>query len=390
MKRYITFLLLLVGVFSLQAQPTHPSFKLFATKVELSGEVKLVWTKPLSATNATQYELHRAKLPDTIAVLIKTTSDTSTIDKVPPIVSSVTQNFAYYVLAKTGTIVENSNVIVLSIPSIPPIGSFKLEGKVESLKVKLSWQKPPIPTVDYYLVYRAMMINGMPPGVIEQIDSTTNLWSVTNAPTNFILRGMSQTVIFYVKAKLSSGEVLQSTSAYLTIENRTPKDEVKFVSVPPKYGQVNKKYEYTAKAVSNDSTAVIRYYGKATYGMLTVETGFMIDSITGVVGWAPLWKGWYSVFIYAKSSKGGIAKQEFNVAVAGGNGIVQGKVTDTLNVGISKVLIEVFKVENSTVFSFAYSTLTDEKGNYRIGRIDPGSYKLRASAPGRFQSQWYD
>jgi hypothetical protein len=53
-------------------------------------------------------------------------------------------------------------------------------------------------------------------------------------------------------------------------------------------------------------------------------------------------------------------------------------------------MIELFKVENSTTMMFVYATLTDENGNYRINHVDPGSYKLRASAPGRYQSQWYD
>ena len=35
-----------------------------------------------------------------------------------------------------------------------------------------------------------------------------------------------------------------------------------------------------------------------------------------------------------------MAEQHFLVAVAGGNGVVQGKVTDTLNVGIPNVIVE--------------------------------------------------
>ncbi len=386
-KRLTVMLLILLGAVLLLAHRSNSEVKLYATKVEFSGEVKLVWTKPINATNLTQFELYRAKHPDTTMLLIKTTFDTSFVDRVPATVSNVTQTFAYKVVAKTGLITEESNIVLVPVPGIPPVGAFKLEGKIDSGMIKLYWQKPPVENVSFYLVFGGHAAIAAP--MLPRIDSTTNQWSITPAPL-VINPNEPMPLAFYVIAKLMNGEMLTSTYLQLTINPRPNHDDVKFVSVPPVKGQINKKYEYTAKAVSSDANAVIRYFGKATLGMLNVETGFKIDSVTGIVDWTPQMKGWYSIYLYAKSNKGGMAKQEFGVSVAGGNGIIQGKVTDTLNVGISKALIEIFKVENSMVFSFAYSTLTDENGNYRIGRIDPGSYKLRASVPGKYQSQWYD
>ena len=85
------------------------------------------------------------------------------------------------------------------------------------------------------------------------------------------------------------------------------------------------------------------------------------------------------------------------VAVAGGNGIVEGKVTDTTNTGIPNVVVEVLQVSMSTVTSvpvdgfYKYTARTDNNGNYRIPRIDPGTYKLHAVSPShQYASQWYD
>ncbi|MEW5798131.1 MAG: carboxypeptidase regulatory-like domain-containing protein [Bacteroidota bacterium] len=391
MKRFLTaFMLMLLSTAASFAQTEDPSFKLFATRVDLTGEVKLIWTTPAGAPANTSYELYRAKVSDsTTFTLVTTISDTVYIDKIPTPITTISNSYAYYVYAKFNATILKTNVIILPVPGIPPIGSFRLEGKIDSGKVKLVWQKPPVDVaVSYYLVFRSM-VSGENPAIV-QIDSTANQWSITDLPP---LPAIFADWKFYfiVKAKLATGEILTSTTLQLTYSTRPPHDDVKFISIPPKYGQAGKKYEYTAKAVSSDSSAVIRYSGWASQGLLNVVVPeFKIDSVTGVVNWTPASKGWYHIIINAKSNKGGHAKQEFAVAITGGNGTVQGKVTDTMSAGIPRVLIEAFKVENSTVFSFAYSTLTDENGNYRIERVDPGSYKLRASAPGRYESQWYD
>ncbi|MDP1677302.1 MAG: carboxypeptidase regulatory-like domain-containing protein [Bacteroidota bacterium] len=385
-KRLTVFLLMLLGVVLLLAQTTRSEIKLTATKVELSGEVKLAWTKPLDADKSTQYELYRIKLPDTTAALIHTTLDTFFVDKILQVVSTTPQYFAYYVLAKTGTVTVKSNIINVPLPGVPIAGAFKLEGKIDSGKVKLFWQVPPINTpVEYYLVY------GMPVwmSALVQIDSTTNQFSITKIPA--VVPGTKLEFNYFVRAKLSSGEFLQSTSVQLTIENRIPHDDIKFVSSPNLHGQIGVKYNYTAKAVSSDPTAVIRYSGWASPGMLTVVVPINIDSITGVVDWTPKEKGYYNVVIYAKSNKGGIAKQYFTVVVSGGNGFIQGKVTDTLATPVPNVLIEVFNTENNNTLSFAYSARTDNNGNYHIARVELGKYKIKANAPsGKYQSQWYE
>jgi protocatechuate 3,4-dioxygenase beta subunit len=168
---------------------------------------------------------------------------------------------------------------------------------------------------------------------------------------------------------------------------------LKFISAPPLTVSVGEKYVYKAVAASSDSAAVIRYYANVPV------KGFAIDSVTGVVNWTPDSKGWFPISVIAKSNKGGMATQSFIVEVSGGNGIVQGTVTDTLGNPIARVIVEAMKTQTSTmgpstglyIGTFSYSATTDQNGKYRISRIDPGTYKIHANSPSRnYLSQWYD
>jgi hypothetical protein len=387
-KRLTIMLLILLGAVVFLASTTRAEIRLAVTKIEMNGEVKLAWTKALGANNTTLYTVYRAALPDTAAVAVTTKFDTVFVDHTPPVFSAVPHNYAYKVVAKTGLTVEQSNIVIATVPGIPLVGSFRLEGKFENGKVKLAWQNPSAGTVNYYLVYRGFLGDG---GAMHvKVDSTTNLYSVTDAP---VLNSTGPvTFVYYVKAKLNSGETIVSTTLQLTIYPRSGKDEVKFVSVPNPYAQVGIQYQYTARAVSNDS-GVIRY-AVETMAMSPGQS-VKIDSVSGVVAWTPAMKGMFKIVLIARSSKGGTAKQEFVVSVAAGNGIIQGKVTDTVAFPnatvIPNVIIEVFKTENNNSLSFAYSAKTDNNGNFRINRVDPGFYKIKANAPsGKYQSQWYD
>ena len=380
-KKLTYLLLLLLGVVILLAQTTRSEVKLFATKVELNGQVKLSWTKPAGANNTTVYSLYRQALPDTAATLVKSGADTSFVDQVPPVVSALPRSYAYRVFAKTGAVNEGSNIIIVPVPSVPLVGSFRLDGKIDSGKVKLSWDVPPVGTVSYYLVFGG---GGDP---MPKIDSTTGRTSVTPVP--YVLPGTKVLFTFVVRAKLATGEILQSTAVSLTVENKIVRDDVKFVSVPPPGGLKGMPYLYAAKAVSGDPAAVIHYFPEQ-HDNASVSF-FKIDSISGAIDWVPAQKGLYRIEIEARSNKGGKAKQEFVVAVAGGNGIIQGKVTDTTNAPVPNVIIEAYKKENNFQFSYAYNVKTDLNGNYGLVRVDPGTYFLRANTPSsKFQSQWYD
>ncbi len=382
-KRLTLLLLVLLGVVILLAQTTKSEVRLTATKVELNGHVKLNWSKPLTANNSTVYSLYRSLLPDTAAVLVYSGSATFFEDAVPPVMSVSARSIAFRVAAKTGVTTELSNIVIVPVPGVPLIGSFRLDGKIDSGKIKLVWETPPVQPVDYYLVYGTNNDGTLP----VKIDSTVNRFSVTSVPS--VPAGAKIMFTFFVRAKLSAGEFLQSTYASMMVENKIVRDDLKFASVPNPNGQKGIAYQYTAKAVSNDPNAVVRYFSEPMYNAMAMMV--KIDSVSGVVDWTPAVKGVYRVAIVAKSNKGGVAKQEFIVSVAGGNGIIQGKVTDTLNVNIPNVIIEAYKKENNFQFSYAYNMKTDANGNYRINRVDPGTYFLRANAPSsKFQSQWYN
>jgi len=169
-----------------------------------------------------------------------------------------------------------------------------------------------------------------------------------------------------------------------------------FDSQPPLTAQVGVPYLYTVHLFVKDSTATVRYKADRVD-----PSGFSVDSASGVVTWTPAARGWSSISItavvaYTTHALAVEVQQRFMVAVAGGNGIVQGKVTDTLNVGIPNVVVEALQVQGvspnlSDGGSYSYAARTDSNGNYRISRIDPGTYKLHAVSPSpQYASQWYD
>jgi protocatechuate 3,4-dioxygenase beta subunit len=181
-------------------------------------------------------------------------------------------------------------------------------------------------------------------------------------------------------------------------------DQIKFVSQPPSTGQAGIVYTYKAKAISSDSTAKIHYFPlPLTMNSIRPDTSVKVDSVSGVLTFIPPVKGWYTLGIVARSTKGGVATQMFYITVSGGNGIVQGKVTDTSGAGIKDVVLELYKTELtiSTISmpgpnfqgegGFLFMAVTDAAGNYRIADVDPGKYKLHALSPSRqYLSQWYD
>ena len=184
-------------------------------------------------------------------------------------------------------------------------------------------------------------------------------------------------------------------------QQSTKTDKINFISQPLSMGMVGVTFKYTAKAVSSDSTAKISYFPyQSTIAFIFPNNQFTVDSATGLLTFNPKIKGWYTLGVMARSTKGGVAYQTFYVTITGGNGIVQGKVTDTVDRGIDDAIIELYSVDSQTTTNifgfqdyggFSFWTVADASGNYRISGIDPGKYKLLAISPSRFyDSQWYD
>ena len=179
-------------------------------------------------------------------------------------------------------------------------------------------------------------------------------------------------------------------------------DELHFISKPSPTARVNVPYAYTALAITSDSTATIRYSGYIIDPLRATMLAqpLPIDSVTGVVNWTPTIKGWYELIIAAMTNKGGHARQEFNLLVSGGQGTIQGRVTDTLGVtGIPNIIVQALKTDNTPVQSsmgddggfISYSAKTDANGYYTIAHVDAGSYVIHAVSPTPdYASQWYD
>jgi hypothetical protein len=178
--------------------------------------------------------------------------------------------------------------------------------------------------------------------------------------------------------------------------SQTPPVPIHFDSQPPLTGEVGVPYVYTAHLDGVDTSLAF-----ISYGVDPIDPpGFSVNSASGVVSWTPKERGWHSLSLaavvsYKKHALALLVEQHFLVAVAGGNGIVQGKVINA-DVGIPNIIVEALQVQskspNITDGSFyVYAAKTDSNGNYRISNMDPGTYKLRAVSPSpQYASQWYD
>jgi hypothetical protein len=176
-----------------------------------------------------------------------------------------------------------------------------------------------------------------------------------------------------------------------------PSSPIHFDSQPPLTAEVGVPYVYTVHLDGVDTSEAFISYGADRLD----PPGFSVDSVSGVVTWTPAVRGWYSLSLaalvrYKTHALAMLVEQHFMVAVAGGNGLVIGKVTDTLDIGIPNVVVEALQVQGASPNladggCYAYAARTDSNGNYRISRIDPGTYKLHAVSPSpQYASQWYD
>ncbi|HLP15087.1 MAG TPA: carboxypeptidase regulatory-like domain-containing protein [Bacteroidota bacterium] len=384
--------LLLALSATLQAQ--EPTFKLFLAQIQSNGTVRLAWTRPAGVAIDT-YEIYRSEGADiSHAQKVGETKDTSIVDKLPMTFAPVSA-YSYYIVGKTlTTVVVKSNVVVVWMNGIPVVGSFKLDAKVDEddSLVQLSWTKPPVDTVLKYYVYRY----GGVMSSIQLIDST-NAQTLTDKPASGVNSGligygdhseqMKFMYTYYVQAKIP-GRMLQSTSAVVFFSVTIKRDEVTFLSTPVTTGQVNVEYNAKVLAKSSDSTAKISYVLDKKPDGMTLD----LSSAVPVLKWTPKFRGFFGVRVIAKSDKGGQAVQEYVINVAGGNGVVQGRVTDTSGTKpIARVIIQIMKRDSSRSTCFTYETMTDANGDYYFTKLDPGTYILQAiPTSAQYLGQWWN
>jgi hypothetical protein len=277
---------------------------------------------------------------------------------------------------------------------LPPIAAFRLTATVDEANavVNLSWNKPSVDTVVKYYVYRW---GGMA-SVIQLIDSTTGLTfsdkpPLTTGGGGMLSDGLINTssrymFTYFVRAKTPTA-TLQSTSAVVFFSFSVKKDVITFLTTPVTTGQVGILYTAKVMAKSSDSTA------KLTYILDQGPKGMTLDTTGGTptLKWTPASRGMYFVRIIVASNKNGSARQEYFISVAAGNGIVYGIVTDTTMAAkpIANVIIQI--MDRDRALHFTYSTVTNAAGEYRINRLDPGTYILHAiPTNSNFIGQWYN
>jgi len=178
--------------------------------------------------------------------------------------------------------------------------------------------------------------------------------------------------------------------------SQTPPVPIHFDSQPPLTGEVGVPYVYTVHLDGVDTSEA-----SISYGVDPLDPpSFSVNSASGVVSWTPEARGWYSLSLaavvrYKMHALAMLVEQHFMVAVAGGNGVVEGRVINA-DVGIPNIIVEALEVQSKSPnitdgSSYVYAAKTDSNGNYRISNMDPGNYKLHAVSPTpQYASQWYD
>ena len=386
-------MLLAFGFEKLQAQVTTSPLKLVVSKVEMSVEVTLAWTKPdsLSFTKYYVWQNVVTPTPNSPTIIDSTGGGDHSIEvTLPP---SPVGGSVMYMLSLSGVLANGSQVasnpVQVQLNGIPPMNAFRLEAKItDNKRVKLNWSKPAQVTVTSYDVYRTSigMMSTAPilPGTLIATTSDTAAIDSTNSTTGY--------VVYYVVAHTSLNVSLTSTFAAVFFGSYVPADTVHFTSTPITSARVGVKYDYFASATSSDPTAAIQYSlggGDGVGGNDDMMHGISINATTGELTFTPMQRGWLGVRIVAQSNKGGRAVQEFVITIAGGNGIIQGKVTDTLDNPLANVMIETFRRNSDEWFS--NHTMTDSLGNYHVTNLDPGSYYLHANPLSHdYFPQWYN
>src|SRR5208283_6143779 len=109
--------------------------------------------------------------------------------------------------------------------------------------------------------------------------------------------------------------------------SQTPPVPIHFDSQPPLTGEVGVPYVYTVHLDGVDTSEA-----SISYGVDPLDPpSFSVNSASGVVSWTPEARGWYSLSLaavvrYKMHALAMLVEQHFMVAVAGGNGVVEGRV----------------------------------------------------------------
>jgi hypothetical protein len=199
---------------------------------------------------------------------------------------------------------------------------------------------------------------------------------------------------YLVRAFNISGGSISSNPVVVSVPQlfNQQTDHITITSTPPLDAAVDSLYTYQVAAVSDSPSAVL-HYGLGGHPALMV-----IDS-TGLIKWIPQVREFRGVEVVVTLSKGGEARQDFVVQVAGINGKVAGVVADTLNNPLPHVVIHLYKMGIWSSLGiipgpggyFDYQSETDSTGHYLITHVDQGKYLVIAGPLNQnYLPTWYD
>jgi len=389
MKRALLFFapvfILLMGMQTSSAQ-SNPRYGLEGLEgwVDQNGVV-LTWRQTI-ATEGSLYYIYRSK-DSTLADFVKidSTADTSYIDNPAPLVGQNLHEF-YQVRAigQRGIdsgLVFSSNMIVVVIAGIPPVGSYALQAQPQpNDSVELTWNSPPTSIQGKYFIWRRINNYTDVPILPTVIDSTTDTIFTDKPPVEL---GEVNAFIYQISVSSSGGSVLRSSLASVGFFVPIVRDTLTAAASPILVGEAGKMYAYNPMVTSTDTSA------KLKYSLIVKPDSMKIDSTTGEITWTPSVRGWYSVEILVTSNKLGYLRIAYNITVSSGDGVIVGTVKDTANDGIRNVGI--FAYQRDGVRHLRYFTKTDTNGFYRLNLLDPGNYVLQAVPYNpKYVGSWYN
>jgi len=242
-------------------------------------------------------------------------------------------------------------------------------------QILLEWEPPNTP-ISYYKVYRST-------------DSLAfeYIGNVGDGRTTYIDQGLieHQRYYYYVAAvkDLEGGPISNIASAVAS----SPRYLISVVSTPVTMGVVKQLYSYNVKAITAETTAVLRYFLKDP------PSGMSIDSVSGAISWTPGSSGSYDVKVVVRNIRRGQGTQQlpssvvqrFVVKIADRSGAIQGRVVDDEGHGIPFARVRLYQFDNH---EFTYDTKTDAAGSYTFAPVETGEYYIYVKAE-NYKPRWY-
>ncbi len=250
--------LLMTGIQTSTAQSVVAKFGLSGW-VDENG-VELTW-RQTSATRGTIYTIFRSS-DTTLADFaeIDSTTDTSYTDQPAAVVGHDLRLF-YFLRgigqrgADSGKVLS-TNVIMVVIAGIPPVGSYLLQAEPQpKSSVELTWNHPPTTIQGKYFVWRKEDTAGAVFGAA--IDSTTDTLYTDKPPVEL---GMINAFIYQISVSTSGGSVLRSSPASVGFFVPMVPDTLTAAVSPLLVGEAGKLLTYNPMVTSSDTTANLRVH----------------------------------------------------------------------------------------------------------------------------------